>query len=327
MSSINNNSGIDYDTALRQINAMGPTPAGGAVAPVAPAPVMPVAAPGQDKNTAGIEALGQRIGVDYQKLDAALQKGDVAEARRLTGELKQLADEGAKLAAGTTYADSFAQVQAAVAQLEPQLPKDKQMMMVGRRLVEADKAAPKEHKGPFGFLGKALDFGGKLLEKAGHVVFFPLELAGKVLDPVRKAVGGVLGGLRSVIDNTIGKIPVIGQAVRFTTGLANSVVGLVDGALQGVTHPVELIKGLGSMLWTASAFLPPFLNARTLYDAAVNGENPMESMKGAMGEGGAILKGFFQNALDDIKQGNWAGALGQVTGDIGSFFVSGGAAG
>ncbi|MDB5099151.1 MAG: Peptidoglycan-binding domain 1 protein, partial [Cyanobacteria bacterium RYN_339] len=41
----------------------------------------------------------------------------------------------------------------------------------------------------------------------------------------------------------------------------------------------------------------------------------------------AILKGFFQNALDDIKQGNWAGALGQVTGDIGSFFVSGGAAG
>jgi hypothetical protein len=90
---------------------------------------------------------------------------------------------------------------------------------------------------------------------------------------------------------------------------------------------VELIKGLGSMLWTASAFLPPFLNARTMYDMAVNGQSPMESMKGAMGEGGAILKGFFQNALDDIKQGNWAGALGQVTGDIGSFFVSGGAAG
>ncbi|MDB5099149.1 MAG: hypothetical protein JWM80_3570, partial [Cyanobacteria bacterium RYN_339] len=123
---INNNyagGGLSYDDALRQINAMGPTPAGGAVAPVAPAPV-------QDKNTAGLEALGQRIGTDYQKLDAALQKGDVAEARRLTGELKQLADEGAKLAAGTTYADSFAQVQAAVAQLEPQLPKDKQMMMV-----------------------------------------------------------------------------------------------------------------------------------------------------------------------------------------------------
>ena len=106
--------------------------------------------------------------------------------------------------------------------------------------------------------GDRIGFGRHLLEvrhcpghSPGHVVFFPLELAGKVLDPIRKGVGSVLSGLRSGIDNTLGKIPLLGAAVRFTTGLANSVVGLVDGALQGVTHPVELVKGLTSMAWTA----------------------------------------------------------------------------
>jgi hypothetical protein len=332
MSGINNNVGVDYDTALRQINALGASQAAGGATPPPQQTGMYLPAPAQDTNTAGIQNLSNKIAADYQKLDAAIQKNDVAGARKILDELKQLATEGSKLAEGTPYAANFKQVLEAVAQVEPQLPKDTQSMLVGipgrgGRVVQVEKTEKKEHKGPFGFLGKIADKAGGLLEKVGHVVFFPLELAGKVLDPVRKAIGGVLGGLRNVIDNTVGKIPIIGQAVRFTTGLANSVVGLVDGAIQGVTHPVELIKGLGSMLWTASAFLPPFFNARTLYDMAVNGESPMESMKGAMGEGGAILKGFFQNALDDIAQGNWAGALGQVTGDIGSFFVSGGAAG
>ena len=69
MAEINNRVGIDYDTALRQINAMG-APAGGAT-PVVEAPPP---APAKDSRSSAIEALGSKIGTNYQKLDAALQK-------------------------------------------------------------------------------------------------------------------------------------------------------------------------------------------------------------------------------------------------------------
>lgn len=327
------------DNNLNTNTGLGPI----AGAPRATAPVGPIAAAptlGTDTANAGLEVMSRQIAASYRNLQTALLERDDRSAQACLDQLTTLTNAAVQMSAGTPYAASYQRVQNAIALTKVQYEAAQAQQTTapvpakpttpaagGKQTAPAprteDKPKKSGHHGLFGFVGNLVDKAGSVLNTAGHIVFAPLELAGKVLDPVRHAIGGVLGGLRKTIDNTLGRIPIIGSAVRFTTGLANSVVGLVNGAIEGVTHPMELLKGLGSMAWTLAGLVPPFINARTLYEMGVNGKNPIEAQKEVLGEGGNLLKGFFGNALQDIKEGNYAGALGQVTGDIGSFFVGG----
>lgn len=282
-----------------------------------------------DRAGAGLDPLVVKLGPAYGRLLQAAQANDVAGARAALAELEPLIAKGQGLAAGSPHAAAFAKVQAAAEAVRAQLPAgETQKVMIGLpgrggRMVEVETPAAPARRGPLGWFGDLVGGAGKLLTGAMQVVFAPLTLVGKVLDPIREGAGKLLGGLKAAIDGSIGQIPVLGQAVRFTTGLTSSLVGLVDGALHGITHPVELVQGLGHMAWTALGLVP---GVRTAWDMGVHGMSPTESLGKSWGEAGSIGKAFFQNAIDDVKAGNWSGALGRVTGDIGSFFVTGGAA-
>jgi hypothetical protein len=203
---------------------------------------------------------------------------------------------------------------------------DRQLMAAPRpAATPAPAARPAENRGPLGFLGDAFKQVGSGLEKAGKVVFFPLEALGKVVDPLRAKAGEKLGQLKSAIDNSvIGKAPVIGTATRFTTGLASSLVGMVDGAVQAVTHPVDLIKGVGKIAGTVVGLIP---GPKQAWDYAVHGKDFATSYQEGLADAKALGKAFIQPALDDFAAGNYAGGIGRLTGDIGSLLVTGGAAG
>lgn len=277
--------------------------------------VVPAAGGAAPQAQANVGRLAQQIGDTRTRIEEALKKGDAETARKA-------AEEGAKAARQAAEATNDPTLKAAFQAAERGFGE------VSQKVDAAGKAAApekKHHGGIFGFVGDLVEGAGNLLEKAGHVVAFPLEMVGKVLDPVRDILGKSLGGLKDMIDGTLGKIPVLGSAVRFTTGLAGSLVGMVDGAVQAVTHPVELVKGLGSMAWSLMGVLPPLLNPRTLYDFAVNGKSPLESLKDSGGEVLALGKGLIGGALEDFSKGNIAGGLGRLTGDIGTFLVTDGA--
>lgn len=304
--------------------------------PPAPPPVAGAsqAAALADRTSTGLDNLIVRLGPPYARLLNAAKAGDQAAARAALGELEPLLAAGRSLAAGSPYAEAFAKVDAAAEAVRAQAagaapgPERAQVMVGlpgrGGRMVAVERPARPEPRGPLAGLGEAASQLGKGLSAVGHVAFFPLELAGKALDPLRAWAGEALGGAKQAIDGSVGQVPVIGQAVRFTTGLAASLVGMVDGALQGVTHPVELLTGLGHMAWTVVGLMP---GVRTAWDVAVEGKTVRQSLGDAWGEGGAIATAFFDGAIKDARAGNWSGALGRVTGDIGSFFITGGAAG
>lgn len=248
---------------------------------------------------------------------AALQRGDGEAAARAIVEGQQLADAAAAStndpqlkAAFLDAKKAFAEVEARAVQAAPppaEPPAD-------------EKPPEKRNKGMFGFIGGLLDAAGSWIEKGARVVTFPLTLLGKGVDFIKEPLGKALGGLKSAIDDSIGQIPVIGQAVRFTTGLTASVVGIVDGLVTAVTHPVDTVKGLGSMLWTISGLVP---GPKMLYDVAVHGKSPLESWQDSASGTLEVGKAMFAGAIEDVKAGNYAGALGRLTGDVGSLFLGG----
>ncbi|MFP5502584.1 MAG: hypothetical protein ACLGIN_08845 [Candidatus Sericytochromatia bacterium] len=297
--------------------------------PQAAAPAAAIAPARRDTAETGLDRLLAQLAPTYQQLQRAVEAGDTAGARQAMATLSPMLESARRLTEGTPHAASFARVDAAAASIAAELAKAPGTQEVfvglpgrGGRMVEVDRQAP-TRQGPLAGLGQVAERSGGVLDAVLKVVFFPLELAGKGLDPVREKVGGWLGGLKSLIDGSLGQVPVLGQVVRFATGFAASLGLMIDGALQGVTHPRELIKGLGAMAWTLVGLVP---GPRMAWDMAVNGHSAGDSLKGAWGEGGAILKALFDGAIADAKAGNWAGALGRVTADVGAFFVTGGAA-
>jgi len=325
---------LDASTPAVALNAAAPR----AAAPAGPAsPTSPALA--GDRAGTGLDPLLVKLGPAYAKLLQAAQAGDAGACRQALAEIEPLIAKGRSLAAGSRHEAAFAKVAAAAETVRAQLPPveagrapqpaaETRTIMVGLpgrggRMVAVEAPQAPVRRGPLAWFGDLVGGAGKALTGVMHVAFAPLTFAGKLLDPIREGAGKLLGGAKAAIDGSIGQVPVLGQAVRFTTGLASSLVGLVDGALHGITHPVELVQGLGHMAWTVVGLVP---GVRTAWDVGVNGMSATESLKASWGEAGTIGKAFFQNAIDDVKAGNWSGALGRVTGDIGSFFVTGGAA-
>ncbi len=283
----------------------------------APAPALSQAAQAGEPRVDPREASARLLGLRDNAVKA-LQKGDGAG-------LAQAIVEGQRLAEQAAAATSDPRLKAAF--LDARRAFDE----VGRQAVAASPAPPppppaaakppeKRNKGLFGFIGGLLDQGGALLEKGARFVTAPLGWLGKGIDFIKEPIGKALGGLKSAIDASLGQIPVLGQAVRFTTGLAASVVGIVDGLVTAVTHPVDTIKGLGGMLWTISGLIP---GPKMLYDVAVHGKSPLESLQDSASGTLEVGKAMFAGAIEDIKAGNYAGALGRVTGDVGSLFLGG----
>lgn len=257
----------------------------------------------------------------HQRLGQAVASGQWGAARKLLSELRPVVSGMRQLASNNPARLAIVErVDTAVRQVE------KQLASAPRPAAPpAPAPAPAEKKGPLAFLGTAAQKLGSGLEKVGRVAFFPLEALGKVLDPVREGIGNKLSSLKNAIDNSVvGKLPVIGQATRFTTGLAASLVGMVDGAVQAVTHPVDLIKGLGSIAGTVVGLVP---GPRQLWDYAVHGTDPVTSYKAALGDAKNLATALIQPSLDDFEAGNYAGGIGRLVGDIGSLVVTGGAAG
>lgn len=263
------------------------------------------------------EASGKLLAL-RDKAVKALEAGDGAAAAQAIVEGQRLAEQAAASTSDPKLKAAFADARLAFEQ-------------VARQAVSASPPPPaeappeakppeKRNKGIFGFIGGLLDQGGALLEKAARVVTYPLTLLGKGVDFIKEPIGKALGGLKSAIDDSIGQIPVLGSAVRFTTGLASSVVGIVDGLVTAVTHPVDTVKGLGSMLWTISGLIP---GPKMLYDVAVHGKSPLESWKDSASGTLEVGKAMFSGAIEDIKAGNYAGAVGRLTGDVGSLFLGG----
>lgn len=277
----------------------------GPIAPAPPAPVPPAPVSSADANATAERA--QAALAQLQKaqdtLRQALEKNDLPAARRAL-------QDGLKAAGAQQdgpYGATFKAAREAFEQVGSQLD------------AAAAKPAPApkpKKKGLFGFIGDALGKVGNAIGGAVDFVFKPVRNA---VEKVLKPVGDMLSGLKKTIDNTLGKIPILGSAVRFTTGLAASVGGIVTGVGQAILNPVATVKGLGTLAWN---LMPPPV-PKMLYDVLVNGKTPAESLK----DQGQNLLGFgkamFSGALSDIKDGNYAGALGRLTGDIGSFAVGG----
>lgn len=288
--------------------------------PAAPAPAAPVARH-TTPAVGGLRPLLDRAIALQQRLKQATEAGQWPAARKLQGEMRQVVGAMQALPGNNpARAQAIAAVGAAVQTVE-------------RQLASAPRPAPRPasppqpaaNGGPLGFLGRAAKAAGTGLDKVGKVAFFPLNALGKVLDPVRAKIGGGLSSVKSAIDNSVvGKAPVVGPAVRFTTGLASSLVGMVDGAVQAVTHPAELVKGVASIAGTVVGLVP---GPRQAWDYAVHGKDPVTSYKEALGEAKALGTALIQPSLDDFKAGNYAGGIGRLVGDVGSLLVTGGAAG
>jgi hypothetical protein len=288
-----------------------------------PAPTAPVAPPARATAPVaqGFRPLLQQAAAIQAQLAKAVEAGQFNAARRLQSQLKATLSAASRAPGGTPERQALLNRAAAAMQTI-----DRQLMAAPRpAATPAPAARPAENRGPLGFLGDAFKQVGSGLEKAGKVVFFPLEALGKVVDPLRAKAGEKLGQLKSAIDNSvIGKAPVIGTATRFTTGLASSLVGMVDGAVQAVTHPVDLIKGVGKIAGTVVGLIP---GPKQAWDYAVHGKDFATSYQEGLADAKALGKAFIQPALDDFAAGNYAGGIGRLTGDIGSLLVTGGAAG
>lgn len=288
-----------------------------------PTPVPP-AAPSQSIITptqvapppAAIENAKKLISLRDQVM-AALKAGDAAKASDLAQQGRDLAKAMADGEPDPTTKKQLQQAQAGFQQMIDQLGS-----------VKAQAAQQAQHKssggGIFGFLGGVAHAIGSVAKSALNIVCSPLELVGKVLDPIRNTFMKAFDGVRSAIDNSIGKIPVLGSVVRFGTGLAAGAVGIVNGAVQAVTHPVQTITGVANLAWNLSGLIP--FGPKMLWDMGVNGESPMQSWQQGLQAGVGTVTGIFGGAIQDAMHGNIAGALGQATADVGSFFVGAGAA-
>ncbi|HEY9723423.1 MAG TPA: hypothetical protein V6D47_15535, partial [Oscillatoriaceae cyanobacterium] len=208
-------------------------------APAAPTPAAPTATPTAAAPQAAPDqvANAQKLMSLRDQLIAAAQKGDAAKASQLAQQGRDLAKSMAAQATDPTTKSQLQQAQSGFQQMLDQLGQVQ------------PKPKPKSGGGIFGFLGGVAHAVGSVAKTALSVVTAPLTLLGKVIDPIRKIAMNAFTGLRSMIDNSIGKIPVLGSVVRFGTGLAAGAVGIVNGAVQAVTHPVQTITGIANLAW------------------------------------------------------------------------------